>query len=206
MNEIMNVLRDYVCGNISKKNLRLQLNNQRKEFEKDFSIDKIANEVLSRKILSNDSDDFNEVVKKAIDDVSKPIDIIHYVSIRLPYRYNEVLETVSQLVVKKRELENNTEEQESFAKEYYLCREAIFNSFNCLEVPKTIYDMIYNNIIVLAESMTDTGGFCMNSINIHDDNWCMKKLERLLEIYKGEDICLLGYMYSNGMTEVSIVL
>ena len=28
----------------------------------------------------------------------------------------------------------------------------------------------------------------MNSIYIHDDNWCMKKLERLLEIYKGEDI------------------
>lgn len=206
MNNIIKFLKEYANGNITENDLRIQLNIQRKEFTKNFSIDKIENEIFIREILTDDSDDFYEVVKNAIENITKTTDVMHYVGIKLPYKFNEVLESVFQLVVKNRELKNSKLEQGNFSKEFYLCRETIFNSYNCLTTPKTIYDIIYNNIIVLAESMTDTGDFCMNSIYEQNDYWCMKKLEHLLEVYKGNEICLLGYTRVNNITSVSLVL
>ena len=206
MNEIIKILKDYLSGEISEKSLRTQLNSKRKEFEKDFGIDKIEEEAFLHSILANDSDDFNKVVEEAVKKAADTADLKYSVAVRLPYRYNKILESVSRLVLQKRKLDNNEISGEAFAKEYYMVREIICESFDCLESPKTLYDIVYNNIIILAEAMTDSGGFSISSIFVRNYSWCMEKLESLLKIYRGEGMCLVCCFRSNGITDISIVL
>ena len=207
MNEIISILNDYLYGRISEKTLRTQLNIQRKEFEKDFRIDKIEKEAFLHSILANDSDDFKTVIEETIKETAEQKEFKYNVGIKLPYRYNEILESVFHLVLQKKKLENNEINGEDFAKEYYKVREIICENFNCLESPKTLYDIVYSNIIILAEAMTDNGEFCINSIFVQNYRWCMDKLERLLQIYRGDEICLVCcYFRLNGMTDISIVV